>query len=50
MTLQLTESDGAITFGVRVVARASRTEVAGVYDGALCVRVAAPPGARRSRR
>ncbi|MFN2482329.1 MAG: DUF167 domain-containing protein [Pyrinomonadaceae bacterium] len=43
MTLQLTESDGAITFGVRVVPHASRTEVAGVYDGALCVRVAAPP-------
>ena len=41
--LQLTESDGAITFNVRVVPRASRTEVAGVYDGALRVRVAAPP-------
>ncbi|HVG28091.1 MAG TPA: DUF167 domain-containing protein [Pyrinomonadaceae bacterium] len=41
--LQLTESDGAITFGVRVVPRASRTEVAGEHDGALRVRVAAPP-------
>lgn len=41
--LQLTETDGAITFNVRVVPRASRTEVAGEHDGALRVRVAAPP-------
>jgi uncharacterized protein (TIGR00251 family) len=41
--LQFTESDGAITFNVRVVPRASRTEAVGVYDGALRVRVAAPP-------
>jgi hypothetical protein len=41
--LQLTETDGAITFAVRVVVRASRTEVAGEHDGALRVRVAAPP-------
>ena len=41
--LQLTESGGAITFTVRVVPRASRTEVAGEHDGALRVRVAAPP-------
>lgn len=37
------EAGGAITFGVRVVARASRSEVAGEYDGCLRVRVAAPP-------
>ncbi len=43
MTLRLTESDGAITFEVRVVPRASRTQVAGEHDGALRVRVAAPP-------
>ena len=41
--LRYTESDGAITFAVRVVARASRSEVAGEHDGALRVRVAAPP-------
>ena len=41
--LQLTESDGAITLSVRVVPRASRTEVAGEHEGALRVRVAAPP-------
>jgi uncharacterized protein (TIGR00251 family) len=37
------ERDGAITFAVRVVPRASRTQVAGERDGALRVRVAAPP-------
>jgi uncharacterized protein (TIGR00251 family) len=41
--LQLTETDGALTFNVRVVPRASRTEVAGEHGGALRVRVAAPP-------
>jgi len=41
--LRLTETGGAITFSVRVVPRASRSEIAGVYDGALRVRVAAPP-------
>lgn len=37
------ESDGRITFDVRVVPRASKTAVAGEHDGALKVRVAAPP-------
>jgi hypothetical protein len=41
--LQLTESGGAITLSVRVVPRASRTEIAGEHDGALRVRLAAPP-------
>ncbi|HLL71611.1 MAG TPA: DUF167 domain-containing protein [Pyrinomonadaceae bacterium] len=41
--LRCTETDGAITFAVRVVARASRSEVAGEHEGALRVRVAAPP-------
>jgi uncharacterized protein (TIGR00251 family) len=35
--------DGALIFAVRVVPRASRSEVAGEHDGALRVRVAAPP-------
>jgi uncharacterized protein len=38
-----TESDGALTFAVRVVPRASRSGIAGEQDGALRVRVAAPP-------
>jgi uncharacterized protein (TIGR00251 family) len=41
--LRCTETDGAITFGVRVVPRASRSEIVGEHDGALRVRVAAPP-------
>ena len=38
-----TEKEGAITFAVRVVSRASRSEIVGEHDGALRVRVAAPP-------
>jgi uncharacterized protein (TIGR00251 family) len=37
------ESDGALTFTVRVVPRASKNAVVGEHDGALRVRVAAPP-------
>lgn len=37
------ERDGEIVFTVRVVPRASRSSVAGEHDGALKVRVAAPP-------
>lgn len=41
--IRSTETGGALTFGVRVVPRASRTAAAGEHDGALKVRVAAPP-------
>ncbi|MBV9210811.1 MAG: YggU family protein [Acidobacteria bacterium] len=41
--LRCTEQDGALTFSVRVVPRASRSGVAGEHDGSLRVRVAAPP-------
>ena len=41
--IELFEKDGAITFAVRVAPRASRSEIAGAHDGALRVRVAAPP-------
>jgi uncharacterized protein (TIGR00251 family) len=41
--LHCTEHNGALSFTVRVVPRASRSEVAGEHDGALRVRVAAPP-------
>ena len=37
------EKEGALTFKVRVVPRASRSEVVGEHDGALRVRIAAPP-------
>ena len=35
--------DGEVVFKVQVVPRASRSEVVGEYNGALRVRVAAPP-------
>ena len=35
--------DRDLTFAVRIVPRASRSEIAGEYDGALRVRIAAPP-------
>ncbi len=41
--VECTESDGAVTFRVRVAPRASRSAVAGEQEGALKVRVAAPP-------
>ena len=37
------EKDGVLTFKVRVVPRASRSEIVGEHDGALRVRIAAPP-------
>jgi uncharacterized protein (TIGR00251 family) len=37
------EKDGMLIFAVRVVPRASRTEIVGEHDGALRVRIAAPP-------
>jgi len=37
------EEGGSLVFAVRVVPRASRTAAAGEHDGALKVRVSAPP-------
>ena len=42
MTWYREDSDG-VTFSVRVVPRASRSEVVGLHDGAMRIRVAAPP-------
>ena len=41
--VEYTEADSAITFAVRVVPRASKSAVVGEHEGALRVRVAAPP-------
>lgn len=41
--IQFTEKDGSVTFNVRVVPRASKSEIVGEHDGALKVRIAAPP-------
>ncbi|MBK9163173.1 MAG: DUF167 domain-containing protein [Acidobacteria bacterium] len=41
--IEVTESDGVVTFSVKVVPRASRTEFAGEMGGAVRVRVSSPP-------
>ncbi len=41
--IQYSEDDRGLTFAVRIVPRASRTEIAGEYNGALRIRIAAPP-------
>ncbi len=41
--IQATEKDGALIFSVRVIPKSLRSEIAGVYDGALKVKLNAPP-------
>ena len=41
--IDYSENDGSIEFCVRVVPRASSSEVVGEFDGDLKVRIAAPP-------
>lgn len=41
--IDFSDKDGLLTFTVRVVPRASRSEIVGEHDGALRVRIAAPP-------
>ncbi len=41
--IKYTDRDGKLIFKVRVVPRASRSELVGEHDGALRVRIAAPP-------
>jgi uncharacterized protein len=41
--MKIIERSGAIEFDVRVVPRASKSEVVGEHDGALKLRIAAPP-------
>ena len=40
--LDITENDGVV-FRVRVMPRAGQSSIVGLYDGALKVRIAAPP-------
>ena len=40
--MDVLEKDGSITFSVRVVPRASRSEIVGEHDGALKIKLAAP--------
>ena len=41
--IDISEKDGNVTFTVRVVPRASKTEIVGEIGGAVKVRVASPP-------
>ncbi len=41
--LEITQCDGYVTFGVKVVPGSSRTSIAGTLDGALKVKVSAAP-------
>ena len=41
--IRFTEKDDALIFTVKVVPRASKSEIAGEYDGALKMRIALPP-------
>lgn len=43
MSMKFVEKDGAMVFVVRVVPRASKSEIVGEIDGVLKVRIAAPP-------
>ena len=41
--IEVREHDGVVSFAVRVQPRASRTEISGEWQGALRVRLSAPP-------
>jgi uncharacterized protein (TIGR00251 family) len=41
--IEFSEKDGSLSFQVRVVPRASRSEIVGEHNGVLRVRIAAPP-------
>ena len=41
--IQVTEKSGALIFTVRVIPKSSRSEIAGERDGALKVKLNAPP-------
>jgi uncharacterized protein (TIGR00251 family) len=41
--MKIAEKEGSVIFSLRVVPRASRTEIVGIHDGALKVRIASPP-------
>ncbi|MGA8222409.1 MAG: DUF167 domain-containing protein [Candidatus Acidiferrales bacterium] len=41
--IEITERDGAVVFAARVTPRASRDAIEGEYQGALKIRLTAPP-------
>ena len=46
--LEIREQGGVVSFTVRVQPRASREEIGGVHDGALKIRLTAPPVENRA--
>jgi uncharacterized protein len=48
--IQYSAKDRDLTFAVRIVPRASRSEITGEYNGALRIRIAAPPVAGAANR
>jgi len=48
--IQYSEKDRGLTFAVRIIPRASHSEIAGEYNGALRIRIAAPPVAGAANR
>ncbi|MEO8572688.1 MAG: DUF167 domain-containing protein [Pyrinomonadaceae bacterium] len=41
--MNILEKEGTVTFGVHVIPRSSRSQIAGEYEGALKVKLSAPP-------
>ena len=41
--MNVVEKDGSITFAIRVVPRASRSQMVGEHDGALKIQLTSPP-------
>ena len=41
--MNVVEKDGAIIFAIRVVPRASRSQIVGEHDGALKIQLTSPP-------
>ncbi len=43
LSFEIKETTGRIEFSIRVVPRASKTEIVGILDGSVKIRVASPP-------
>ena len=43
MSIQISEQEEAVIVNVRVIPRASKSEIVGMHDGALKIRISAPP-------